>query len=481
MSQTFRWPIVGEFRDREEELRRLEEWWRSPERMPVNLYGRRRVGKSWLFRRLAHDKPAALLVAERLAPGTQLSRFAAELEQWLGLRPEIRDIPELFRLLFRAAAGEKRLAVLDEFPLLLAQSEPEAERQLSAIRAVIEEERDRSKLKLILCGSAISQMEALMSERNPLHGRTVPLELRPLSFEQASAFLKRGMTPAERVELYAICGGMPRYLSELGGGDLRNSVCSRVLDRNGPLWNEPRVVLEQELRQPGSYFSILEQLARTERTVEQIAARAKMDNRAVSRYLATLTELRIVRRKLPVGTPSTARGGHWELLDPFFRFWFRFVFPFQAELEAGLRPEQLWNSVVKRDLGDHVAPVFEDLCRHWTRANHGSLAQLVGAWWGRARDELRRTGERTHEEIDIVGIGGGRVTLVGECRWRSRPMDAGVLADLEQYKLPALRQAGHRIARHPLVLLFSRSGFSAPLQRIAAEREHLKLMGAADL
>jgi hypothetical protein len=34
----YRWPLVDEFLDREEELARLEEWWAGPERMPVNLY-----------------------------------------------------------------------------------------------------------------------------------------------------------------------------------------------------------------------------------------------------------------------------------------------------------------------------------------------------------------------------------------------------------------------------------------------------------
>jgi AAA+ ATPase superfamily predicted ATPase len=46
----YNWPLVGEFLDREDELARLEEWWTGPDRMPINLYGRRRVGKSWLLR-----------------------------------------------------------------------------------------------------------------------------------------------------------------------------------------------------------------------------------------------------------------------------------------------------------------------------------------------------------------------------------------------------------------------------------------------
>src|SRR3989442_14876843 len=129
-------------------------------------------------------------------------------------------------------------------------------------------------------------MEALMSERNPLHGRVVPLELRPLPFGEAGPFLV-GADPLARIERYAVSGGMPRYLAELGGGSLRDRVIRRVLDRNGPLWDEARIILDQELRQPATYFSILEQLAGGDKDVAEIAGRARRDNPGVSRYLAT--------------------------------------------------------------------------------------------------------------------------------------------------------------------------------------------------
>ena len=477
---TYRWPLVGEFLDREDELARLEEWWASPERMPINLYGRRRVGKSWLLRRFAHGKPAVILACERLAPGTQLSRFAALLEPGVGVRPEIPDLATLFRVAFRLASKAKALVVIDELPWLLPGTEAEIERALSSIQAVVEEERERSQLKLVLCGSAISQMQALMSERGPLHGRLRALELRPLRYRQARVFLDT-LDPVRRVERFAITGGMPRYLSELRRGALENVICSRVLDRDGPLWNEARAVLEQELKQPGVYFSILEQLATGEKEVEKIASGARVENAIVSRYLATLAELRIVHRKLPAGAAPSSRGGHWELSDPFLRFWFRFVFPFQAELETGLRAEDLWESAVKPALSDHVAAVFEDLCRDWTRASYGATAQRFGSWWGNARNDLRRTGQRSTEEIDIVGLSSSRVTVIGECRWRNKAMDATILEEIEEYKLPALLQAGYEINEELQVLLLSRSGYNSTLKRMATASRHIRLVSIAEV
>src|SRR5205085_946476 len=171
--------------------------------------------------------------------------------------PALPDVPSLFRVLFRAARNRKLLAVIDEFPWLLPTTDAAAESELSAIQAVFEEERDASRLKLVLCGSLVAQMEALQGERSPLHGRLVPVQLQPMRYPDAARFVPQ-LDPLARFERFAIAGGMPRYLSALAGGrSLRDVVCRQVLDRNGPLWDEARVVIEQELREPKVYFSIL--------------------------------------------------------------------------------------------------------------------------------------------------------------------------------------------------------------------------------
>jgi AAA+ ATPase superfamily predicted ATPase len=372
------WPRIDEFIDRTAEIDRLEAWWTSDERMPVNLYGRRRVGKSWLFRRFAHGKPAVLLVAERLAAGAQLARFAEQLTPMLnGVAPDLPDVPALFRVLFRLARESKVLAVIDEFPWLLGTTGKETDRTLSAIQAVMEEERDSSRLKLVVCGSAVAQMEALQSERNPLHGRLVSLELRSLPFRRASQFFG-GEDEQDRFVRFAVAGGMPRYLAALNEGDLRTRICDQLLRPDAPLWNEGRTIVGQELREPAMHFSLLEQLAAGEKQVGELADALRTRSGPVSKYLSTLADLRLVSKVLPFGASPTDRGSLWVLEDPFLRSWFRFVFPFQADLEAGLAPEDLYDREIAPDLADHVAPVFEDLCREHVRTTMGATATQVG-------------------------------------------------------------------------------------------------------
>lgn len=473
----YNWPRVHEFLNRNEELGRLATWWNdADDRMPVNLYGRRRVGKSWLFRRFAHGKPSVLLVAERLAEGAQLSRFSQQLAPLFGgVAPELPDVAALFRVLFRVARDDKTLAVIDEFPWLLGSTSAEAQRTLSSIQAVMEEERDRSQLKLVLCGSAVAQMEALQAERNPLHGRLVALELRALPYARASAFL-HGNSAQDRFVRFTVSGGMPRYLTALAGGSLRERVCDQLLVPDAPLWNEGRTIVGQELREPAMHFSVLEQLASGEKQVGALATALKTTSGPVSKYVSVLAGLRLVRKDLPYGASPNERGGHWVLQDPFLRFWFRFVFPYQADLEAGLQPQDLYDREIEPALADHVAPVFEDLCREHARRNWDGAATRVGRWWGNSLNLLRKKGERTTEEIDIVGTARKRVTLVGEAKWTNKPLGEKILHDLATYKIPALEQDGFRLADQLTTVLFSRSGYSTGLHARAASDQHLHLV-----
>ena len=466
--QSFTWPMADQFLDRTEELARLERWWSGPERMPVNLYGRRRVGKSWLFRRFANGKRAVILVARKTAVGPQLSAFGRELTPYLGLEPALPDLAALFRVLFRAAASEKLLVVIDEFPWLLPSTEASTDAVLSTIQAVMEEERDSSRLKLILCGSLIGQMESLQAERNPLHGRLIPMQLHPLPFVEASLFLDH-LSPVDRFERFAITGGMPRYLDTLGKAqNLKDALRDEVLNRNAPLWDEGRAILEQELREPKMYFAVLQALASGDKELNEVTQLLRAENTTVSKYLSTLKDMRIVGRHLPVGADPQSRSGHWHLSDPFFRFWFRYVFPYQDELENGLSAANLFASEIEPSLNDHVAVEFEQWCRAWTRATHGHNATKVGAWWGRATLETQRSHGRTSEEIDVVGLRRGRITVVGEAKWQNRPLGASIITDLDNFKIPALRSAGYKLSDDVKILLFAKSGYTAALVRAAA-------------
>jgi AAA+ ATPase superfamily predicted ATPase len=341
----------------------------------------------------------------------------------------------------------------------------------------MEEEAASSKLKLIVTGSHVGMMERLFAEQEPLHDRFQPFRVRPLDFWKAQLLLGDG--PAERLlTAFGIAGGMPRYLTELAGSpDPVERLAELSLDPLGALFDEPRAILGQELEAPAVHFSLLSALSAGPAAYGDIQKRSRVDYDKVGRYLATLEALGLVTPRFPVTDPDRVSHSRlYALSDGFLRFWFRYVFPFQPDLESGLDPRVVIESEILPTLASHLAPAIEDIAREWVRRSRLANATRVGAWWGPSLHELRRTNERSSEEIDIVGMRGKQVVLVGEVQWRSDQMDVGILGDLERYKLPALAQVhGIKIGR-PVIVLVSRSGFTSGLVQAAQRQERIILV-----
>lgn len=465
---TYRWGARESFVNRSADLAQLDSWWEHPTRDAMALVGRRRVGKSWLFRRFADGKPAVVLVADQRLLTTQMARFAAQLEAVLGFRPDLPDVPALFRLLYELGRDKRVLAVIDEFPFLLPEGSARSE-VLSAIQAVMEEERDESRTKILLCGSLIGQMESLLHASSPLHGRLRPMDVVPMGFADGRHLTDSRDSPEERITRYAAVGGMARYLQELGHGPLPEVMCDHVLAPRSPLFNDPRAVLEQELKSPATYFSILEELSKRPAQTPHLTNRLGLGAQELAPYLQRLRAMRLIETVRPLGAPATGRSSQHRVSDGFVRFWFRFVFPNQDGLQNGLAPADLWAADIAERLPGFVASTFEELCVLYVRRTYGATAPAVGGWWGPALNRYRRDKSRLSEEIDVAAAARSTLRLVGECKWTSSPMPLSVLTDLREFKLPAIEQEGHlKVPRGgPRVLLFSRSGFARDLEQAA--------------
>jgi hypothetical protein len=469
----YEFPNHDEFLDRQAELDRLRDWWADDaDRFPLVLYGRRRTGKSWLLREFAHGKEADIFVCDTRAEGDQLAYFAAGLEASLGFRPELPDPRAFYNAVLRQRADAKRLVVIDEFPLLL-QSGRAAD---SSLAAALEEAAGDSRVRLVLCGSQIATMESLLAERAPLHGRGTPLLMRPMGFGDARHFLTNHRVE-DAIARYAIAGGMPLYLRRFARkGSLRTVVCDDVLSPLAPFFDEVRDILAMELSSTAIYFSLLSALsASPSLSWEDLVRQSRVEESTASKYMRTLEDLRIVASANPIFAPANARRRRYRIEDAFVSFWFRFVFPFQADLTAGLDPAEHYDRNVGPHLPEHASWIFERICQTWVRGQFAKTTDTVGSWWGLARHDLRKSGSRGSEEIDVVGGRGTRATVVGECRWQSRPMKQEVLSDLLEFKIPALTQTGVETSDAEIVL-FSKAGFTDGLRTKAGQRGDVTLV-----
>src|ERR1044072_1067622 len=171
--------LPGVFINRKEELKHLGTWWDAPEAALGIVWGRRRVGKTARIQHFADERPTVFHSrGGRPAPGrapapagpAALARAAFPVLgdgiRALDARP-FTDWDDALETPPLAAADRPLLLVLDEMPALTTRA-PELP---SVIRGAWDRLRSRTKLKLLLCGSAVRTMEAMQEERGPLYGR----------------------------------------------------------------------------------------------------------------------------------------------------------------------------------------------------------------------------------------------------------------------------------------------------------------------
>lgn len=407
------------FVNRKDELRALAEWWERDTR-PALIWGRRRVGKSALIERFAGNTGARVLShtgAGRPGLGElgMLSRRAVPITR-SGIRDPgtvpYRDWDDALEHIASQAEDEPLLLVLDEFPELTATA-PELP---GVLRAFLDRLSPNSKLKIIVCGSAVRSMEALQEYRAPLYGRfDLTLHVHPFRPHEAAEMLP-DLSPSERAIVYGIMGGIPLYLS---WWDQRKSVRDNMLrlacQPGSRLQAEGRLILATEADRGDLPAAVLNAIASGATRFSEISNSVGSNP---TRTLERLAELRLIERVSPV-TEDERRTKHriYRIADEFLAFYLGPLARYQPEIERGLG-ESIVNALLNR-LDQHMGPAYENAFRHHLRrmANRGELGPnvvAIGPWWTRdGTDEIDAVVMAEHDQTRVP-------LLVAECKWAKR-------------------------------------------------------------
>jgi AAA+ ATPase superfamily predicted ATPase len=332
--------------------------------------------------------------------------------------------------MFKKAADERIVFVIDEFPYLAASYRGVS----SLLQIMIDHNRETSKIMLILCGSSMSFMEnQVLGYQSPLYGRrTAQFKIMPFTFFESLPFFEAFDKPDKAV-IYGITGGIPEYLSKINSAKpVEDNIIDLFLTASGSLFEEPSNLLKQELREPATYNVIIEAIASGSSRLNEIATKCGIESNKCAKYLKSLIALGIVKKELPI-TETSSKKSIYLLDDMMFRFWYRFVFPNMSSIVAGLG-KSVYDHDVAENLFAYMGLIFEEICKQYIfeEAKKHALPFFfgkLGKWWGNNPKEKRQ------EEIDILAYRKDSA-LFGECKWTNPSVGMDVLADLiEQTKL----------------------------------------------
>jgi uncharacterized protein len=476
----------GPFYDRDAERGVLRDLLASPRAELVIVYGRRGVGKSALLeqtlteagiqhvyyratRRTLPLQLTALTEATRSAyPSAFLGQSFASVSVFL-------DFPaHLARERQDADDPEPVAVVLDELPYL-ADADPGL---LTVLQHWWDAHKRRPNLKLFLAGSNLAFMERqVLDVSAPLYNqRTAAMRLEPMSYADAALFFPH-YTAREKMEAYAILGGMPSYLEQFDPEkNIEENLLATALRRNTYLSEEPDWLLLEDLRRDVTYGSILRAVASGERRPSDIArAIGKESAQSVAPQLETLRDLGLVAREVPITEKRLARSRNslYFLADHYLNFWYRYVDPHRSLVAQGLG-RRVWERSIAPNLPEFVSlPAFEWACRQylWRALIADRLPPElsfvdVGTWW--------EAGDR---EIDVVALNEqGQTVLAGSCKWTNEPMDVSDYAALQRDIALAAGSLKPSPGEGPWLALFSREGFTERLRALAAAQQPSRLL-----
>lgn len=289
------------------------------------------------------------------------------------------------------------------------------------------------------------------------------------SAEQSNDKLNLEKFSTRVFEFYGAFGGTPLYLQQVEKGkSFEENIKQAFLRVTAYLYEEPLLLLRQEVQEPGVYNAIIEAVAAGASKAAEIATKTGEEQAKCLKYIKTLCSLGILYKETPFGEKESSRKTLYGISDFVFRFWYRYVFANRTLIETGAQ-EAVWKKRIEPDYNDYMGIMFEKVCRDYLLRKN-SLGELpvlftsIGRWWG------TDTASRQQVEIDLIASDGNDY-LVCECKWRNTLLEISVLNKLRQ-RADVFNKNRHETWYY----LFSKTSFTSALLEEAKKDGHVVLV-----
>ena len=347
---------------REQEIRWLKEYTSSGRPEFVAIYGRRRVGKTYLVNRLFERKLAFSMTG--VIDGTadeQMEAFIDAMQEYSGELPEKpKSWMEAFRVLklyLKKKVGLKRRCIifLDELPALDTQRSG----FIHALGYFWNSWASlQDNLTLIVCGSATSWMiRHIVNDKGGLHNRiTHEIHLRPFTLHETELYMKSRGFRWERIAImqtYMALGGIPYYLGLLHSNESFAMNIDRLFfSEEEELRREYKRLYSTLFKSPDSYMAIVSALSKEKAglTRKEIhAVLGKESSGSLSGKLEDLINCDIIRKYSVRNKTIKRNSAIYQLVDLYSLFYLTFIS--RAETEIGYWSNHIGSSEVNVWLG----------------------------------------------------------------------------------------------------------------------------------
>lgn len=383
---------------REEEQSRLRKAYESEHSEFVVVYGRRRVGKTFLVRESFNYKFTFQHTGlAGKSTRQQLHSFQLSLRsQGFGRAPLPANWLEAFDMLaglVSLSRAKKKVVFIDEMPWMDAPKSsflPALEQFWNGFASA------RKDVLLIVCGSATSWItRKLLRNRQGLHNRvTCRIHLQPFTLHECECYARQqrlGMSRHQLMEGYMALGGIPYYWSLL---DREKSLALNIdrlfFSRGGELRGEYAELYASLFHHPEKYLAVIEALGRRKAGLsraEIVRESGLPENGKLTEVLDDLESCGFIRKYGHIG--MKAKNALFQLTDCYTLFYFQFIDG------NTVNDEHFWSKSI--DTGAYnswCGLAFERVCllhsrQIKTRLGVAGVISSEYAWWAAGEDGKR--------------------------------------------------------------------------------------------
>jgi AAA+ ATPase superfamily predicted ATPase len=358
---------------REKEIDILEEALTSNRAEMIAVYGRRRIGKTYLieqFYKKSNIKTISLIGQSGATMQTQLDNAKHRLFEQHGIdvskAKNWTDIFNAIKIYHQERPKKHFVLFIDELPWIATPKSGFIGALSYGWNSYFEE---HTNVTFVLCGSAASWMiKKIVNEKGGLHQRlTRQIPLYPFSLKESEAYLKQQgfhyLSRKEIVDIYIVLGGVAQYLSFLNPqksiSENINQLCFSI---GGELTREFQTLFVALFGKKGIHQQIVKYLGSVKKRLFLVDEISKKFDIKIEQLYITLDELEMagfITKYTMYGRKK--RDARYSLTDPFSAFYLKWIS--KTTQQDLLENENYWQFIVgSQNWISWAGNSFESVC-----------------------------------------------------------------------------------------------------------------------